>query len=457
MSEAAKRNIEAREALVDELARALGKTWIGPSADVLRYAAEGMISEDEGLGRAARTLCSWREAMGRDRWALVRAALGEEAELAAQPLDVAIGMLGGNMVSFAVRECCKRALGESEAIDLLDIAGAGEDAVTVADVRDWLEWAIDEDGHVNPFRVEGWEESPTGATLADSLEGYLNDDRDQTMRDELESEAYWSITKDVERTLRRAAEELGLGDVADLIAFDGNAQQALEEDYLWDLAPTRLCYAGRLGREVRADLVLTGEMPGGSCFDWYVAELGGSQDARAGVAEALAAVSGSDARVVACAKVTVGEWLRLLASQQEGKEVALECRGASSYAYRPSTGEGWPLPALTGTVPIPGGALGAVAVDPRPWEVMAMEGRDMVPAWCGRSLGSSLGLGEEAWDGARASAREDELDAERHAREDYAHGADTLLSAAIVSLASQGAAMTERMAMMDYARANDER
>ncbi|MBQ3267171.1 MAG: hypothetical protein IJH08_04570 [Atopobiaceae bacterium] len=455
MSVAAKRSVEAREALVDELARALGKTWIGPSTDVLRYAAEGMLAEDEGLGRAARTLCSWRKAMGRDRWALVRVALGEEAELAAQPLDVAIGMLGSNVVGHAVRECCKRALGESEAIDLLDIAGAGEDAVTVADVRDWLEWAIDEDGHVNPFRVEGWEESPTGATLADSLEGYLNDDRDQTMRDELEREAYWSITKDVERTLRRAAEELGLGDVADLIAFDGNAQQALEEDYLWDLAPTRLCYAGRLGREVRADLVLTGEMPGGSCFDWYLGDLGASQAARAGVAEALAAVPGPDARVVICAKATIFEWLGLLASQQEDKEVILECRGASSYAYRPSTGEGWPLPALTGAVPIPGGALGAVAVDPRPWEVMAMEGRDMVPAWCGRSLGSSLGLGEEVWDGARASAREDELDAERHAREDRVR-AEALVSAA-AALAAPSAHMMERAAIMDHAETRGER
>ena len=425
MSVAAKRSVEAREALVDELARALGKTWIGPSTDVLRYAAEGMLAEDEGLGRAARTLCSWRKAMGRDRWALVRVALGEEAELAAQPLDVAIGMLGSNVVGHAVRECCKRALGESEAIDLLDIAGAGEDAVTVADVRDWLEWAIDEDGHVNPFRVEGWEESPTGATLADTLEGYLNDDRDQTMWDELEREAYWSITKDVERTLRRAAEELGLGDVADLIAFDGNAQQALEEDYLWDLAPTRPCYVG------------------------------GSQDARAGVAEALAAVPGPDARVVICAKATIFEWLGLLASQQEDKEVILECRGASSYAYRPSTGEGWPLPALTGAVPIPGGALGAVAVDPRPWEVMAMEGRDMVPAWCGRSLGSSLGLGEEVWDGARASAREDELDAERHAREDRVR-AEALVSAA-AALAAPSAHMMERAAIMDHAETRGER
>ena len=84
-----------------------------------------------------------------------------------------------------------------------------------------------------------------------------------------------------------------------------------------------------------------------------------------------------------------------------------------------------------------------------------MEGRDMVPAWCGRSLGSSLGLGEEVWDRARASAREDELDAERHAREDRVR-AEALVSAA-AALAAPSAHMMERAAIMDHAETRGER
>lgn len=45
---------------------------------------------------------------------------------------------------------------------------------------------------------------------------------------------------------------------------------------------------------------------------------------------------------------------------------------------------------------------------------------------------------------------EDELDAERHAREDHARGADMLLSAAFASLASQGVAMVETEAAVHH-------